>query len=57
MNMRSIEKFGKTLDDAITEALIELVASTEEVEFEVISKGAKGLLGFGAKEAKVRVTL
>ena len=57
MNMRSIEKFGKTLDDAITEALIELGASTEEVEIEVISKGSKGLLGFGAKEAKVRVTL
>lgn len=55
--MRSIEKFGKTLDDAITEALIELGASTEEVEIEVISKGSKGLLGFGAKEAKVRVTL
>src|SRR5690606_33828374 len=37
--------------------LIELGASTEEVEIEVISKGSKGLLGFGAKEAKVRVTL
>lgn len=57
MNMRSIEKVGRTVDDAITEALIELGASTDEVEIEVISKGSKGLLGFGAKEAKVRVTL
>lgn len=55
--MKSIEKFGRTVDDAITEALIELGASTDEVEIEIISKGSKGLLGFGAKEAKVRVTL
>lgn len=55
--MRSIEKFGRTVDDAITEALIELGASTDEVNIEIISKGSKGLLGFGAKEAKVRVTL
>ena len=57
MNMRSIEKVGRTVDDAITEALIELGASTDEVNIEIISKGSKGLLGFGAKEAKVRVTL
>lgn len=55
--MKSIEKVGRTVDDAITEALIELGASTDEVEIEVISKGSKGLLGFGAKEAKVRVTV
>ena len=57
MNMRSIEKVAKTVDDAITEALIELGASTDEVEIEVISKGSKGLLGFGVKDAKVKVTL
>ena len=57
MNMKSIEKVGRTVDDAITEALIELGASTDEVEIEVISKGSKGLLGFGAKEARVKVTL
>ncbi|MBP3887910.1 MAG: protein jag [Cellulosilyticum sp.] len=55
--MKSIEKVGRTVDDAITEALIELGASTDEVEIEVISKGSKGLLGFGAKEARVKVTL
>ena len=56
MNMKSIEKVARTVDDAITEALIELGASTDEVDIEVISKGSKGLLGFGAKSAKVRVT-
>ena len=55
--MKSIEKVGKTVDDAITEALIELGASTDEVNIEIISKGSKGWLGFGAKLAKVRVTL
>lgn len=57
MNMKSIEKVAKNVDDAITEALIELGASTDEVDIEVISKGSKGLLGFGARNAKVRVTL
>ena len=55
--MRSVEKVGKTVNDAITEALIELGASTEEVDIEIISKGSKGFIGFGAKNAKVRVTL
>ncbi|MDF2877288.1 MAG: protein jag [Clostridia bacterium] len=55
--MKSVEKVGKTIDEAITEALIELGASTEEVTIEVISKGSKGLLGFGAKEARVKVQL
>ncbi len=57
MNMKSIEKVAKTIDNAITEALIDLGASTDEVDIEVISKGSKGLLGFGARDAKVRVTL
>lgn len=55
--MKSVEKVGKTVDDAITEALIELGASRDEVDIEIISKGSKGLLGFGAKAAKVKVTL
>lgn len=55
--MKFVEKVAKTVDEALTEALIELGASTNEVDIEVLSKGSKGLLGFGAKEAKVRVTL
>lgn len=55
--MKSVEKVAKTVDDAVTEALIELGASRNEVEIEIISKGSKGLLGFGAKDAKVKVTL
>lgn len=57
MKMKSVEKVGKTVDDAITEALIDLGASRDEVEVDIISKGSKGLLGFGVKYAKVKVTL
>ena len=57
MNMKSIEKVARTVDEAITEALIELGASTDEVNIEIISKGSKGLLGIGAKPAKVKVTI
>lgn len=55
--MKSVEKTGKTVDNAITDALIELGATTEQVEIQVLEKGSKGFLGFGAKDARVRVTL
>lgn len=55
--MMSVEKTGKTIDNAITDALIELGATTEEVDIEILEKGSKGFLGLGAKEARVRVTL
>lgn len=56
--MRSVEKTGRTVEDAIQEALTELSASREDVEIEVLDEGAKGLFGLlGAKQARVRVTL
>ncbi|MEG0153315.1 MAG: RNA-binding cell elongation regulator Jag/EloR [Niameybacter sp.] len=55
--MMSVEKTGKTIDDAITDALIEIGATTEQVDIEVLDKGSKGFLGLGAKYARVRVTL
>lgn len=57
MDMRSIEKVGKDIDDVITEALIELGVSRDEVDIEVLSKGSKGFFGLGAKDTRVRVTL
>lgn len=55
--MKSVEKIGKTVDNAITDALIELGATTEEVEIQVLERGSKGFLGLGVKNARVRVTL
>lgn len=55
--MNFVEKTGKTVNDAITEALIELGTTSDKVDIEVIDKGATGLLGlFSSKMAKVKVT-
>ena len=54
---RSIEKMGKSVKEAINEALKELALTEQEVEIEVVDEGSKGLFGFiGAKDAKVIVT-
>lgn len=46
---------AKTVDDALTEALIELQTTSENIEYEVIEKEAKGFLGLGSKPARIRV--
>lgn len=53
----SVEKTGKTVQDAVDAALSELNAGGDEVEVEVLEEGNKGFLGIGGKLAKVRVTL
>lgn len=55
--MKFVEKIAKTVDDAVTEALIELGMTTDDVEIEVLEKGSKGIFGIGSKDAKVRVTV
>lgn len=52
-----IEKSGKTIDEAVSEALKELGTTKENVEIEVISEGKRGILGLGSEEAKVRVKM
>ena len=49
----SIRVSAKTLDDAITEALIQLGVTSDRLEYEVIEKGSAGFLGFGAKQAVI----
>ncbi len=54
--MDKITKSGKTVDDALHEALKELNASKDEVEVTVIDPGTKGFLGmFGGKDAVIQV--
>jgi spoIIIJ-associated protein len=55
--MRYVEKVAKTIDGAVTEALIELGATTDQVDVEILDKGSRGILGFGARNAKVKVTV
>ena len=52
-----IEKSGKTIDEAVEAALLELGTTKENVEIEVLSEGKRGILGLGAEEAKVRVKM
>jgi spoIIIJ-associated protein len=45
---------GKTVEDAITQATIELGAASTELETEVVDKGSTGFLGIGSKPAIIR---
>ena len=52
----SIRVSAKTVDDAITEALIQLGVTSDRLEYEVIEKGSSGILGiFNSKPAKIIV--
>lgn len=45
---------AKTLDDAITEALIQLGVTSDHLDYEVIEKGSAGFLGIGMKQAVIK---
>ena len=49
----SIRVSAKTVDDAITEALIQLGVTSDRLEYEVIEKGSSGFLGIGMKQAVI----
>ncbi|MGH2348776.1 MAG: RNA-binding cell elongation regulator Jag/EloR [bacterium] len=55
--MRQVEETGKTVDEAIDRALNALGAAREDVTVEVLDPGARGMLGLGARDARVRVSL
>ncbi len=55
---RTIETTGKTVDQAVRQALEELSVSEDMVLIDVLDEGETGgLLGFGRRPARVRVTL
>ncbi|HRX01817.1 MAG: Jag N-terminal domain-containing protein [Anaerolineae bacterium] len=47
---------GRTPEEATETGLAILKLTEEQVEIEVLSKGSRGLLGFGAEDARVRIT-
>ena len=53
----TIEKSGKTVEDAINAALTVLNASRDDVDIIILENPSKGFFGFGAKPAKVQVSL
>lgn len=55
--MKEIIITGKTVDAALAAALGELGKTADQVEYEVLEEGKKGLFGIGASDAKIRVWL
>ena len=55
--METMEVTGKSVDEAIENALEQLGANRDQVEIDVISEGKGGILGFGAEPARIRVLM
>ncbi|WP_404335650.1 RNA-binding cell elongation regulator Jag/EloR [Planococcus rifietoensis] len=55
--MKHLTQTGKTVEQAIENALEILKKSRDEVTVRVIEEGKKGFFGFGAKDAEVEVTV
>lgn len=54
---KSVESSGRSVDDALARALEELGVDRDQVEIEILAEGSRGLLGLGAEQARVRVTV
>ena len=52
---RNVVASGKTVDEAIKNGLGMLGVHRSQVEVEVLSEGSRGVLGFGAENARVRL--
>ena len=50
-----VEFTAKTVDEALTEALIKLGTTSDNVEWEIIEKESNGFLGLFSKPAKIKV--
>ena len=50
----SITVSAKTVNDAITEASIQLGIASTGIEYEVIEEGSAGFLGIGRKQAVIK---
>jgi spoIIIJ-associated protein len=53
---RTIEAIGANVEAAIATGLARLGIDRDAVEIEVLDKGSRGMLGLGAREARVRLT-
>lgn len=53
--VESIEASGKSVDEAVQQALTRLGKQREDVEIIVLQEPSRGTFGLGAKEARVRV--
>ena len=51
--MNKLTVSAKTVEEAITEACVQLGLASTDIEHEVIEKGSAGFLGIGAKQAVI----
>lgn len=54
---RSVVVSGKTVEDAINNGLTMLGVRRDQVDVEIITEGSRGVLGFGAEHARVRLAV
>ena len=52
--MEYIEVSAKNVDDAITQATIQLGITSDQLEYEIVEKGSTGFLGIGSKNAVIK---
>lgn len=52
--MEFIEISAKKVDDAITQATVQLGITSDQLEYEVLDKGSTGFLGIGSKNAVIK---
>lgn len=56
--MRSIEMTGKTVEDAVKNALHELKLTEDKIDVQVLEEGSRGIFKLlGAKPARIKVTV
>ena len=54
--MEYIEVSAKTVEDALTDASVQLGITSDQLEYEIVEKGSNGFLGLiGSKNATIRV--
>lgn len=52
--MEFIEISAKTVDEALTEAVIKLGTTHDKIEYEVVEEGSAGFLGIGKRDAVIK---
>ena len=52
--MEWLEFKGKTVDEALTNAVTHFGVTSDQIEYDVVERGSEGFLGFGKKPAIIR---
>ena len=56
--MKAVEETGRSVEEAVEQALLKLGVSADDVEVEVLEEGSRGFMGLlGGRPAKVRVVI